>query len=285
MVEVLEESSQLVIRIGGQEYARYQFGAAHPKPYLYPLRAANGLSLLADAPTDHRNHHGFWVGYGRVDDVDCWLERHNSGKILHQKFDNIVTGGEVGSFTENCDWTGPEGNVVLTDTRTFTFYDTPEEARYFDFDLTLHAPDIKPVTLHQTNESGLPHIRVAEGLTPRTGGTMTNAEGKKNERETYRQRSPWLDCSGKLGRISCGIALFDHPQNIDHPTPWFTRDYGTFSPNYIFFADEPTVIAPHEPLRLRYRVFTHTGDAIEGRVAEAWEAYQDECLSVRIGGQ
>ncbi len=280
MVEIIEDNGQIVVRIGGQEYARYEYGPRHPKPYLYPLRAANGLSLLADAPTDHRHHHGFWVGHGRVQhgsdaqDVDCWLERHNSGRIAARGFDALTSGSERGGWTQACDWIGPDGNVVLKDTRAFTFYDTPIEARYFDFELVLRSPDDQPVTLHQTNEAGLPHIRPAEGLSPRTGGTLTNAEGKRNERETYKQRSAWLDCSGTLGRLVCGIAVFDHPRNPEYPTPWFTRDYGPFTPNFIFFRTAPYIITPDAPLRLRYRVYTHSGDARDGHVAEACEQYR-----------
>src|SRR5215475_13400674 len=116
MVEILQDNGQLIVRIGGQEYTRYQYGAPRWKPYLYPLRAANGLSLLADAPTDHRHHHGLWVGHGRVDDADFWLERHNSGKIVHQGFENI-TNGKVGSFVAKSDWFAPDGTVKLRDKR------------------------------------------------------------------------------------------------------------------------------------------------------------------------
>jgi hypothetical protein len=273
MVELQEENGQLIIRIGGQEYTRYQFGPPRWKPFLYPLRAVNGLSLLADAPTDHRHHHGIWVGHGRVDETDFWLERYTSGKIVHTRFGEIVNGKQKGSFTAHNDWVAPDGTVLLTDTRTFTFYADPTEARSVDFEILLRPPTEKPVTLYPTNEAGLPHVRVAEGLTVKTGGTLTNAEGKKNERETYKQRSAWVDCSGKLGRITCGIALFNHPNNPEHPTPWFTRDYGPFSPNYGLFQEDPIVITPDEPLNLKYRIYSHTGDVTEGRVAEAWEAY------------
>ena len=273
MVEILEEKGELITRIGGQEYARYQFGAPRWKPYLFPIRAGNGLSLVADAPTDHRNHHGFWVGHGRVDDTDCWLERHNSGTIAHQSFENVTSGGDMASFTEHCHWLATSGSVVLTDTRTFIFYDMPSEGRIFDFDITLQSPDDRAISLHPTNEAGIPHIRMAEGLTVKTGGVMLNSEGRRNERETYRQRAAWLDCSGKLGRLACGLAVFDHPKNPAFPTPWFTRDYGPFSPNFGFFDDEPIVITPTEPLRLRYRIYTHSGNAEEGRVQQAWEMY------------
>lgn len=275
MVEISEENGQLIIRIGGQEYTRYQFGAPRWKPYLFPLRAANGLSLLADSPTDHRHHHGFWVGHGRVDDHDFWLERHNSGKIVHKGFDEILTGADTGSFTAANDWTAASGDVILTDRRTFTFYDEPSEGRTFDFEIEIRTPNASSVTLYPSNEAGIPHVRVAEGLTVKTGGTLTNAEGKTNERGTYKQRSAWVDCSGKLGRLQCGIAVFNYPGNPEHPTPWFTRDYGPLSPNYGFFREDPIVITPDEPLRLRYRVFTHSGDVEQGKVAEAWDAYAE----------
>lgn len=273
MVEILEEKTQLVVRIGGQEFARYTFGGDCWKPYLYPLRAANGLSLLADAPIDHRHHHGFWVGHARVNTVDFWLERHNSGRIVHRSFERVVSGCEIGSFTEKCDWVAPTGDVVLIDTRTFTFHDTPPEARLFDFEIVLRAPSSTPVLLEPTNEAGIPYVRVAEGLAVKSGGVITNAAGQRNEKGTYRQRSPWIDCSGQLGRLRCGIAIFDHPGNPAYPTPWFTRDYGPLSPNYGLFQEEPIVIAQRRPLRLRYRVYAHSGDVEEARVAAVFEEF------------
>src|SRR5262249_19573147 len=160
-----------------------------------------------------------WVGHGRVDEGDFWLERHNSGKIVHARFAEIVSGKKEARFTAENDWIAPDGTVMLKDARTFTFTADPPEARPFDFEIALQASGENPVTLYPTNEAGLPHIRVADGLSVKTGGTLNNAEGKTNERGTYRQRSPWLDCSGKLGRLICGIAVFDHPNNPDHPTP------------------------------------------------------------------
>lgn len=276
MVEILEENGQLIVRIGQHEYARYHFDATLMKPYLYPLRAANGLSLLADSPTDHRHHHGIWVGHGRVEEGDFWQERHNSGKIVHREFVEVVSGESSAHFIERCDWLDPSEGLLLQDERTFRFYNMPVEARHFDFELLLKAPEGRVTTLHPTNEAGLPHVRVAMSLTPRGGGAMTNAEGKKNERQTYRQRSAWIDCSGVLGRITCGLAMFNHPENPEHPTPWFTRDYGPFSPNYGFFLSEPLEITAQNPLHLRYRFYSHSGDVEVGQVQAKWEEYLHE---------
>ena len=277
MVEIREESAQLVIRIGGKEVTRYQFGPPHWKPFLYPIRAANGLSFVANEPNDHRHHHGIWIGHGRVNGDDFWLERPTSGRIVHLGFDHLETSGETqAAFTARNEWISNTGVTALTDTRIWTFYEQPSTDRVFDLDLTLFAPAGQIVELHPTNEAGLPSIRIAEGITPKTGGKITNAEGGTNERGTYKKRSAWVDCSGRLGRQDCGIAIFDHPDNPHFPTNWFTRDYGPIAPNYGFFQEDPIVITPETPLRLRYRFYTHVGDVESGHVAEAWEAYRAE---------
>ena len=237
MVEVIEESGQLVIRIGGQEYARYQFGSPRWKPYLYPLRAANGLSLLADAPTDHRHHHGFWVGYGRIQnsaggDADCWLERHNSGRIAARGFENITGGGEQGGFTQTCDWVGPDGEVVLRDTRSFRFYDTPIEARYFDFELTLRAPGNEPVTLAQTNEAGLPHIRVAEGL---SAAHRRRPDERGGQKERARNLQAALGMAG-TAPVHWGVCCAASPSSIIRKTPIIPRP------------GSPAITAPFRPI-------------------------------------
>ena len=282
MVEISEETGQLIVRISGQEYTRYRFSADCWKPYLFPLRAVNGLSLLADSPTDHRHHHGLWVGHGRVNENDFWLERHNSGRIVHDSFKSLQSGEAEGGFTAANRWVNQAGDTVLNDTRTFTFYDMPSDARWFDFEILLTSPNDEIVTLQPTNEAGIPHVRAAEGLTVKTGGRLTNSEGQLNEKGTYRQKAVWLDCSGTLGRLSCGFALFNHPDNPENPVSWFTRDYGPFAPNESFFAGEPILIGPDSPLQLRYRFYTHSGNAEEGDVGAAYEAYRHSVRGLEL---
>ena len=274
MVEILELPEQFVVRIGGQEFLKVQVSAAAYRPYLFPMRAANGLSFLADAPTDHRHHHGIWIGHGRVNESDFWLERHNSGRIVQKSYEiETSESTDMAVLRSENHWVDAAGVLQLKDRRTLTFYELPADRRWFDIEISLITAGGEPALLYPTNEAGLPHFRAANGLTVRSGGTLVNAEGKVNERGTYRQRSAWLDCSGKLGRLECGFAVFDHPDNPDHPTRWFTRDYGPFSPNYGFFDEDPIEILPDRPLTLRYRVYVHNGNAERGGVAAAYLEY------------
>ena len=102
--------------------------------------------------------------------------------------------------------------------------------------------------------------------------TFTNASA---------ERARWVDYSGVVDGASAGIAMFDHPSNLRHPTWWHARDYGLCGANPFGihdFAGEPDGTGDHTipaggTLRQRYLVLFHEGDPggadIEGRY-RAW---------------
>ena len=50
-----------------------------------------------------------------------------------------------------------------------------------------------------------------------------------------------------------------HPENPWAPCPWFTRDYGHFSPSPFAFIKQPWTLAKGKSIRMRYRVAMHAG--------------------------
>ena len=122
-------------------------------------------------------------------------------------------------------------------------------------------------------------IRVVNGLTE-PGLKMLNSEGKVGEDEIWGKRANWVDYSGEVDGESLGIAIFDNPANIKHPTYWHARDYGLFAVNpfgeHDFYKDPKrdgsVTIATGKSLTFRYRVLIHHGDAAEAHVAEAYNA-------------
>ena len=85
------------------------------------------------------------------------------------------------------------------------------------------------------------------------------------------------------GRIY-GVAIFDHPQNLRHPTWWMARDYGLLGANPFGRKDlEPAAKRPPGrgdytipaggSLTLRYRFYFHYGDEQTPRVAERYADY------------
>jgi hypothetical protein len=123
-------------------------------------------------------------------------------------------------------------------------------------------------------------IRVVKELQKPTV-KMLNSEGKVGQDEIWGKRADWVDYSGEVAGEPLGIAIFDNPANIKHPTYWHARDYGLFAVNpfgeHDFYNDpkrDGSVTIPvGQSLTLRYRVLIHHGDAAQAKVAEAYQKY------------
>ena len=71
-----------------------------------------------------------------------------------------------------------------------------------------------------------------------------------------------------------GLAIFQNPGNRWYPAPWFTRDYGFFSPTPMFWIENDVLELPKgEKLELRYRVVVHSGNAEGAGIAEMFKRY------------
>ncbi len=141
-----------------------------------------------------------------------------------------------------------------------------------DFDLQFRPAGKEPVELGQTT-FGFLAVRVAQCLTPFDGGgEILNARKQRNEQNVHLQRAEWLDQSGPIlpDRWS-GIAMLDHPANPNHPTMWHCRNDGWAGA--AFCGEKPYTVEAAQPLRLRYRLVLHRGDAVQGHVADQWQAY------------
>lgn len=87
-----------------------------------------------------------------------------------------------------------------------------------------------------------------------------------------------MDYHGKrMGGIE-GMAILQHPANEWFPSPWFTRDYGFFSPTPMYWPanEKETELKKGEKIKLRYRVIVHSGDHKEADIAGEFEKYSKE---------
>jgi len=284
------------VTVDGKPLTTFYFGAEEPKPYLHPIRAADGTIVSRAYPMsedvegeahDHPHHRGMWFTHGDVNGYDYWAnelsytERTHKGKVvlkgIHESDESFIRA--------DFDWLSPDGDVVLTEDRTMHFAVAGDNV-VMDFDVTLEAA-VKPVKFGDTKE-GFFAIRLAhtmrEKLPDKSPGTgvIENASGAKGAKNTWGKPSPWVDYSGPVGGKTYGVAIFDHPENPKHPTYWHVRDYGLFAANafgeHDFFADESRdgsmTIEPGESLRFRYRVVIHPGDAAAADVAGLYGAWQ-----------
>ncbi|HUR60114.1 MAG TPA: PmoA family protein [Opitutaceae bacterium] len=301
-VKLTRSDDGVRVEIGGQLFTEYIFTGAY-RPYLYPVRAADGTGLTRDFPMktgtgedeNHPHHRSMWFALGNVNGVDFWNQDDNGsklpkGKIVH---DALVetTSGSVGVIKARNRWVAPEGKEFCTDERTLRFGAIGAD-RLMDFEITLRAPPDAAVQLGDFKDGGMA-VRVAQWMNlarpPGPGRGYTGGQGHivtsqgARDHTAWGKRGDWCDYHAPHGDKIYGIAIFDHPQNLRHPTWWHARDYGVFSANPVGVHDFEArttpagagnyTIAAGGSLTLKYRLIFHTGDEKEAQLAERYAAY------------
>ena len=295
-------SAKIAVEIDGKPFTDFYIGPETAKPYLHPLRTADGkmvtrgYPMMPDVPGenhDHPHHRGLWFTHGDVNGYDFWGNEESQkgagkgkGKVVLERVVKAAGGKKSGTITATFAWKIPSGETLLVETRTMTFYSDPR-LRQFDFESTL-SPQ-QDVTFGDTKE-GMFAIRLAAALEeeqpkgiaePKRTGTMVNAQNKKGEKNVWGKRSEWVDYYGQLEGSTVGIAVFDHPGNPRQPTYWHARGYGLLANNIFGLRDFENdksrdgslTIRPGQPLRFRYRVVIHPGDVNQAGIRDLYTAW------------
>ena len=295
-------SDKITVDIDGKPFTEFWIaGPSVNKPYLAPLRTASGVIVTRSFPMDpsvpgeahdHPHHRGLWFTHGDVNGYDFWGNEDSQqgankgkGKVVLVKVNKLSSGKSSGAIDASFDWVAG-GQTLLRETRRMTFYAEPDQ-RVIDFDINL-SPDQK-VTFGDTKE-GMFAIRLAAPLEeeqpkgiaePKRTGKLVNAQGKAGEKNVWGKRSEWADYSGTIDGKPVGIAIFDHPSNPRHPTYWHARGYGLFATNIFGLhdfendksRDGSLTIQPGQPLRFRFRVVIHPGDATSAGIRDQFAKY------------
>ena len=108
-----------------------------------------------------------------------------------------------------------------------------------------------------------------------------DSEGRSGRAASHGKAARWMDFSGVFfeksekdqKEVPAGMAIFDHPQNPRHPTPWYLSDNAGlpyFSPSMLWAS--PLTLKAGESMTVRYRVLVHPGlgdkDALEKEYRE-----------------
>lgn len=296
-VDVSEKSDRVRVEIDGQLFTEYVFTGA-PHVYYWPVIGPGGAKMtrswpMEDVPGeehDHPHHRSIWFSHGQVNGIDFWGEDNAAkggpkGKIVHDKIVKAKGGQEFGEIVAAQKWLAPDGSVPLTSVQTLRVYQRPATERMFDFEIVLKAGD-KDVLLGDTKE-GTFGIRIAESMRlvgPKKqpgAGHILNSEGAKDG-EVWGKQAKWVEMSGPINGKTFGIAIFDHPTNLRHPTRWHARDYGLFAANP-FAAREMDKSLPEKAgdyriaaglsLKLKYRVWIHEGAADAKKLGEQFDLF------------
>lgn len=291
-VSVSESNGELTVNINGQLFTRY-LTRGTSRPFLWPIMGPGGKEMTRNYPMkqdvpgetkDHIHHRSLWFAHGHVNGHDFWSELDRAGKTVHTKYGSIISGPVFGEFVSHVDWIAKDGRRVCTDDRRIRFYALPN-GRMFDFDLTMKAP-AEGLEFGDDKE-GTFALRVASSLdvdaakrTKGKGGTLVSSEGLKND-QVWGKRAAWCDYMGPIGEQTAGIAIFDHPTNLRHPTYWHARTYGLFAANPFGIraftndksADGSHRVPPNGSIRFQYRLYLHDGTTTEASVPDYYQGY------------
>ena len=266
---------KIEIKINGNLFTNYIVSEYEKYPFFFPVNGPSNASVTSIRNANFPHHSSLFFGCDRVNGGNYWQEDLGRGQIISLRADIIETGNEKVVIENECIWRRPGANAPIKDKRFITISAPSKEKFQIDFDVTMEM--LMDVTIEKTNHS-LFSGRVDPDLAVINGGTMINAEGETGEKETFGKRSPWIDCWGKRQGKTEGIAILQHPSNDWYPAPWFTRDYGFFSPTPMYWPenDKNTLLKKGEIIQLRYRVIVHTGNHIEAGIAKEFEKYTSE---------
>ena len=302
-VDVQRNGNQIEVTIGGKPFTTYYFDQAVAKPYLMPLRSAQGTivtrgyPVVNEVPSGSQRDPSFephqrplYFAHGNIDGLDFWGEevfakyfndhgKQDYGHMVLEKIDE-ARGGGSGTIKAEFSLQGPGGRVIGDETQTFTFRGD-DHTRVIDCEFIVRATH-GPLIFGDSKE-GTFGIRVAKELDS-PPARMVNSQGAEGEKAIWGKRAEWVNYDGKVEGEDVGIAVFDHPKSFRHPTTWHARGYGLFAANPFGLRDftrDPNqdgswTIPERKSLTFRYRVVIHHGDYKTANIAEAYQKYAAE---------
>ena len=255
-------------------WAIYDF-SSYAKPILYPVKGPGGIEVTRNYPmkagvpgeaTDHEHHKSLWFAHGDVNGLDFWSEKARIASDEVHLLDERSSGAWPG-FVASSRWLDGE-RPILNEQSTLRFADRGD-VRLVDFDFVLTAVidvrfgDTKEGTFAIRTHPALQLKREADSLPV---GHAENSAGQTGS-AIWGQPAEWVSYFGQIDGVEMGIAIFDHPQNLRHPTTWHARDYGLVAANPFGLHDflkQPKGsgnfdLPQGQQLRLRYRLAIYRG--------------------------
>lgn len=268
-------NSKIDVLINNNLFTSYILSQDEKYPFFFPVNGPSNASVTSMRNANYPHHSSLFFGCDKVNGGNYWQEGLERGQIVSIRADVIESGNDKVIIENECIWRRPNANAPIKDIRKITITAPSKEMYQIDFDVTLEM--LMDVIIEKTNHS-LFSGRMDADLAVINGGTMINSNGEKGEKDTFGKKAAWIDFYGKRGDKQEGMAIIQHPSNEWYPAPWFTRDYGFFSPTPMYWPqnDKETSLKKGQTIKLKYRVLVHSGDTSAAKIAEQFEKYKSE---------
>lgn len=272
-----EPGVDLLLFWRGHAYFHHHLGTDRDRPYADPVSVPGGPPLTCFAPHDHPWHAGFWFNWTFINRVDYWEngpDGHPEGRLRFDGPERVQAVGDEVCLACTYTYLDPRHGPIARERRELRWHHPqPDGGHVVDCTIRLCAR-ATPLLLDRTpigpetpwgGYGGL-SWRFARGM-GRVGGL--DACGRRREAIEH-QNAAWATLYGQLDGAPdfwAGVAIFDHPSNPRHPTPWrFVAEPGFAYLNPSPLLANPLSLDPRERLVLHYRVWVYPGQADPDRL-------------------
>ncbi len=246
--------------------------------YLHPLLTPDGDTLTEESPADHPHHRGiFW----------SWHQHHINGQRIGDGWITENISREVVELKTNTDqntatldvmvlWKSPNhenGSAYIEENTSIITHRLGNGIRMMDFEISLQAL-IPGVSLGGSDdEKGYGgfcmRIKMPDDL------IFTSTDGPVTPETLQITAGPWMDFSGTYGSggKQYGLAILCHPGTPNYPAPWILRQKASMQ-NIVFPGRDPVNIPEDRPVKLKYRLILHAGNADEVDLALLQSEYE-----------
>jgi hypothetical protein len=225
------------------------------RPYLHPVYDAAGKHVLTqDRPDDHHWQHGIFTGFHQVNGFNYWKEDQGRQRLV--RISDLRASDDRVSWKSLIELVDPQGSVVLEEENSITIHAPESTSAYLiDFSLLLRAKE-KDVQFGKFFVGGLSVRMPWDKSNPRQTHLNSNdLLGRAGEQK----RASWCTVERPFGDETLGIAIFDHPTNINHPPAWRVDEQGLINPNISGLADWS--LSSVQSRQFHYRMLIYRGAA------------------------
>jgi len=276
MVTAEKIGSKINVNIDGRFFTSYIFSQDEKYPFFYPVNGPSGASVTSMRNSNYPHHSSLFFGIDYVNEGNYWQEGLDEGQIISVKTDILESGDNRVVIADECLWVREGAESPIKDTRRITITSPDDNIYKIVFEITLFP--LQDVTIERNNHS-LFSGRMDPDLAVINGGTMINADGEKGEDGTFGEVSDWIAYYGERGNGVEGMTIMQHPDNDWPQAPWFTRDYGFFSPTPIYWPEDEdmvTFMEMGETVNLKYGVIVHAGTPDEAGIPGLFDLFKSE---------
>jgi hypothetical protein len=274
----VKEESSISLLCDGKMVWQHVHDRSAGKPYLR-LALLDGTELTRPwpipkdyKPDDHVWHKALWWSWKFIDGVNVWeqnakgtfatkarIERRDDGSAILAM--DVVHGTDA-------------GQPLVNETRTVTISAPDASGAYLVRWQGVFTPAGAKDVLFGKNWYG--------GFAMRCAGEMRgkdwqffDPEGRKDDK-INKQTARWVAMTGKTAAgLKASVAIFDHPSNPRHPSPWCVIKYMPYFNPALTGAEDYTLKAGSS-LTLRYGVLAAPGMLDAAAVERHWKAFSEK---------